>query len=72
MDWDYYEPKLEEEYCINTFDDGNEKYRGYVNVWHPYGEWRGKVALVNKFDTSIRIESISYWKLDLIKNTVEN
>lgn len=63
MDWNYYEPRLCEEYSISVFDDGNEKYMRYVNVWHKYGEWRGKVALVNKVDRTIKIESISEWKL---------
>jgi hypothetical protein len=65
MDWFYYEPRLGEEYSVRVFDDGNERYAGYVNVWHKYGEWRGKVALVNAVDRSIKIESISEWKLDL-------
>ena len=64
MDWYYYEPRLGEEYSVRVFDDGNERYAGYVNVWQKYGEWRGKVALVNAVDRSIKIESISEWKLD--------
>ena len=67
MDWIYYEPRLGEEYSIRVFDDGNERYAGYVNSWHKYGEWRGKVALVNAVDRSIKIESISEWKLDLCR-----
>jgi len=71
MDWIYYEPRSSEEYSIRVFDDGNERYTGYVNVWHKYGEWRGKVALVNAVDRTVRVESISEWKLDLriIRNT---
>ena len=72
MDWDYYAPRLREEYSISVFDDGNEKYMGYVNVWHKYGEWRGKVALVNKVDRSIKIESISAWKLDLCRRILDD
>ena len=64
MDWIYYEPRLGEEYSIRVFDDGNERYAGYVNSWHKYGEWRGKVALVNSVDRAVRMESISAWKLD--------
>jgi hypothetical protein len=64
MDWIYYEPRSSERYSIRVFDDGNERYAGYVNVWHKYGEWRGKVALVNSVDRAVRIESISAWKLD--------
>ena len=70
MDWIYYEPRLGEEYSIRVFDDGNERYAGYVNSWHKYGEWRGKVALVNSVDRTVRVESISEWKLDfrIIRN----
>ena len=63
MDWIYFEPRLDETYSINTFDDGNDKYRSYANVWNIYGTWRGKVAIVNEYDKSVRIESISEWKL---------
>ena len=64
MAWIYYEPRSDEEYSIRVFDDGNDRYSEYVNVWHKYGEWRGKVAIVNSVDTRVRIESISAWKLD--------
>lgn len=72
MDWNYYEPRLGEEYSISVFDDGNEKYMRYVNVWHKYGEWRGKVALVNKVDRSIKIESISAWKFYLCRRILDD
>jgi hypothetical protein len=65
MDWIYYEPRCSEEYSVRVFDDGNERYAGYVNVWHKYGEWRGKIAIVNSVDRTVRLESISEWKLDL-------
>jgi hypothetical protein len=71
MDWNYYEPRFGEEYSISVFDDGNEKYAGYVNVWQKYGEWRGKVALLNKVDRSIKIESISAWKLNLCRRILD-
>ena len=64
MAWIYYEPRSDEEYSIRVFDDGNDRYAEYVNVWHKYGEWRGKVAIVNSVDTRVRIDSISAWKLD--------
>jgi hypothetical protein len=40
-----------------------------------YGEWRGKIALVNALNPKIRIESISEWKtlrLNVSLSTVEN
>ena len=64
MAWVYYEPLEGEEYSIRVFDDGNDRYAEYVNVWHKYGEWRGKVAIVNSVDRTVRIDSISAWKLD--------
>ena len=64
MAWIYYEPRSGEEYSIRVFDDGNDRYAEYVNVWHKYGEWRDKVAIVNSVDMRVRIESISAWKLD--------
>ncbi len=63
MDWKYYEPKTDVEYSINTFDDGNDEYKYYTNVWYVYGNWLGKVAIVNKRDKTMRIKSISAWKL---------
>lgn len=62
MDWVYYGPRTDVEYSIEVFDDGNEKYAQYTNVWLAYGDWRGKVALVNKYDRSVKISSISAWK----------
>ena len=50
------------EYKITQFDDGLNKYETYVNKWHIYGTWRGKVALVNSIDSSVCIPSISFWK----------
>lgn len=72
MEWIYYEPRCSEEYSIRVFDDGNERYMVYANSWYMYGEWRGKVALVNKYDTRVKIESISEWKLDLCMGILDD
>jgi len=61
-EWIYYEPDTKEIVSINTFDDGNEKYKYYTNRWHVFGKWRGKVALVNAENQTIKIHSISDWK----------
>jgi hypothetical protein len=61
-DWIYYEPDTSKIYTIGTFDDGNEKYKYYTNRWHVFGKWRGKVALVNAENQTIKISSISDWK----------
>jgi len=50
-------------YKINVFDDGNEKYKGYENEWRIYGYWKDKVALFNIYNQDIRIGSISKWKI---------
>ncbi len=60
--WNYFEPEQSVTYMINTFDDGNQRFEQYPNSWFKYGEWRGKVALVNALNPTIRIESISEWK----------
>ena len=74
-EWFYFEPDHTHSYTINTFDDGNERFRQYPNSWFLYGEWRGKIALVNALNPKIRIESISEWKtlrLSVSLSTVEN
>jgi len=47
---------------IQTFDDGNEKYKQYDNCWIVFGTWKGKVALYNGYDENVIIQSISAWK----------
>jgi hypothetical protein len=60
-EWTFYEP--DKEYMITKFDDGNERYGWFPNRWRKYGDWRGKVAVVNAYDPTVRIVSISAWKL---------
>lgn len=63
-EWIFFEPNQNDGvYEINTFDDGNEKYRDYVNQWVLFGSWRGKYAVINQTNTDIKINSISQWKL---------
>ena len=69
--WNLYPSNTNLLYQIIEFDDGNDKYRNYVNQWFIYGDWKEKVALINKFDNDIRIGSISLWKIQLIENMVE-
>jgi len=61
-EWIYYEPDTKEIVSINTFDDGNDEYNYYTNRWYIFGKWRGKVALVNAENKTIKINSISEWK----------
>lgn len=61
-EWIYFEPDTKEIVSINTFDDGNGEYKYYTNRWHVFGKWRGKIALVNAENQTIKINSISEWK----------
>jgi len=61
--WTMCHPDPSITYYISVFDDGNEKFKQYKNLWHIYGNWCGKCALVNSDDSNIRIESISSWKI---------
>jgi hypothetical protein len=63
FEWNMYPPDLSQEYIIRVFDDGNERYKEYENGWYKYGEWLGKVALVNKYNNLITIGSISLHKI---------
>ena len=63
--WDMYPPNTNYEYMIDVFDDGNEKYEEYDNIWYKCGNWKGKVALINKTNYRVTIGSISAWKIKL-------
>lgn len=61
--WIYFDPIMDFTYEINTFDDGNQKYKDNINKWYIFGQWRGKCALVNYENPLIKISSISNWKI---------
>ena len=61
-EWTYFAPNVSNTVEIIVFDDGNEKYKYYTNRWHVFGRWRGKVALINAENQTIKIHSISEWK----------
>jgi len=65
-DWTYISPG-DNCYAIQSFDDGNQEFSQYNNVWKQFGVWRGKVALYNKDNSNIVIKSISAWKVRPIK-----
>ncbi len=52
---------------ILMFDDGNEQFTKYNNIWVKYGKWRGKIALYNHDNPDILIKSISDWKVNKIQ-----
>tara|TARA_Y100000991_G_C21892190_1_gene314275 strand:+ start:415 stop:618 length:204 start_codon:yes stop_codon:yes gene_type:complete len=62
MNWIYFDVNYNKPYYIHKFDDGNEKYNQYENVWYICGLWRGKVKLIN-IDKKTIIKSISKWKI---------
>lgn len=61
--WHFFKPDKTVVYEIANFDDGNGRYQNYDNLWYIYGTWRGKVAIINAHDKSVRVDSISRWKL---------
>jgi hypothetical protein len=65
-EWIYFIPNLQYIYKINVYDDGNQVYEQYINKWVIYGKWLGKCALVNYHNQSIKINSISRWKISRI------
>jgi hypothetical protein len=66
-EWNYFLPTDKSPvYEINTFDDGNQKYHAYDNKWFITGTWNGKCALVNCLNPTVKITSISLWKLSKI------
>jgi hypothetical protein len=67
-EWVYFSPDRTIVYEITNFDDGNYKYRKYVNQWYIIGRWFGKIAIINAGDPNIRIDSISAWKTDKLAN----
>ena len=49
---------------IIVFDDGNDEFKGYENIWKITKEMfnGGKVELTNMENRKIKIKSISAWK----------
>tara|TARA_Y100000813_G_scaffold132093_1_gene95387 strand:- start:481 stop:957 length:477 start_codon:yes stop_codon:yes gene_type:complete len=64
--WNIYQPDLNNPFCVNVFDDGNEKYKNNTNIWYKVGDWKEKICLLNK-DERVFIYSISSWKVLSIK-----
>lgn len=64
-DWIIFNPDYNKPLKITVFDDGNSEYTKLTNIWFIFGEWRGKVRLINIDNTTI-INSISEWKTQAI------
>jgi len=56
---------------IIVFDDGNDEFKGYENIWKITKEMfnGGKVELTNMENNKIKINSISAWKTRKISNS---
>ena len=52
---------------IRVFDDGNQKYHYVPNEWIITAIVAGKASLKNTNGVDV-INSISYWKLDIIED----
>jgi hypothetical protein len=61
-EWTFVPPNESQVLMINVFDDGNERFEQYENEWILFGTWMGKIALYNKNQSSIILQSISKWK----------
>lgn len=50
---------------INVFDDGNQIYQKYENIWIVFDTFAsgGKVRLFNLKDNDVKLYSISTWKV---------
>jgi hypothetical protein len=65
-EWILFTPNVLDIYKIIIFDDGNEeKYHNkkFNNEWLIGGVWRGKIRLINRYDSTLIIKSISKWKI---------
>ena len=60
--WTFVPPNESQVLMINVFDDGNERFEQYENEWILFGTWLGKIAIYNKHEPSIILQSISKWK----------
>ena len=55
---------------IIVFDDGNDEFKEYENIWKITKEMfnGGKIELTNMENNKIKINSISAWKTRKISN----
>ena len=62
MDWILFKDNFDK--CtISWFDDGNQKYKSFHNLWYIIGtNNKGKYKLKNIKNPGILIDSISTWK----------
>lgn len=54
---------------INVFDDGNQIFQKYDNIWIVYDTFAngGKLRLFNFKEKDVKLYSISSWKVKLYK-----
>lgn len=61
-EWTFVPPNESQVLMIIVFDGGNERFEQYENEWILFGTWLGKIAIYNKNQPSIILQSISKWK----------
>ena len=61
-EWTFVPPNESQVLMIIVFDGGNERFEQYDNEWILFGTWLGKIAIYNKNQPSIILQSISKWK----------
>ena len=54
---------------INVFDDGNQIYKKYENIWIVFETFAcvGKIRLFNLKENDVKLYSISTWKVSFYK-----
>lgn len=60
-EWTFVPPNESQVLKLIVFD-GNERFEQYENEWILFGTWLGKIAIYNKNQPSIILQSISKWK----------
>ena len=61
-EWTFVPPNESRVLMLIVFDGGNERFEQYENEWILFGTWLGKIAIYNKNQPSIILQSISKWK----------
>ena len=62
-------PKINQIVKINVFDDGRREFEKYINQWKVTKTMfkGGKIELININDETVKINSISSWKVKVLE-----
>lgn len=61
-EWTFVPPNESQVLMLIVFDGGNERFEQYENEWILFGTWLGKIAIYNKHEPTVILQSISKWK----------